>query len=181
MTCIVGLEVDGVAYIGGDSAFSDTTGNGTTLLEESKVFHNGDLTFGFCGSLRLGQILSITKFPKRLVSETPEKYVQDRVIPAFRSTMVKNGLVKEDGEIPDGSITIMAVGGKCFYIQEDFAWARFRSNEYAEGSGGQFALGSLHTTRSMALTPVERVTMALAAASELCTSVAPPFTVLSNV
>lgn len=181
MTCIVGLEVNGEAWIGGDSAFSDVEDSGIAILEEPKVFHNGPVTFGCSGSLRLGQVLRVAKLPKVTPGEAPEYYVHHKLVPAFKHIVQEANLTGERGELPSGALTILAIGGKCFYVQEDFAAARFLTGEYAAGSGEQFALGSLHTTRSGRLSPTSRITKALAAASELSMGVLPPFTILNNV
>jgi len=183
MTCIVGLESGGRAYIGGDASFSDVVGGGTTLLVDPKVFHNGDYTFGCSGSLRVGQVVRSTKFPDippHVLSGNVEEFVRTKIVPIFRSAMEKNGLIMADGELSEGNLTILAVAGQVFYLQEDFAVARFVSGEYACGSGEQFALGSLHATRSNK-SPRSRVIKALQAAADLSNGVDPPFTVLENV
>jgi ATP-dependent protease HslVU (ClpYQ) peptidase subunit len=62
-------------------------------------------------------------------------------------------------------------------MEEDFHIGETFVNYMAEGSGGAFALGSLHTTRNQK-NPKIRLKAALEAASEFTMSVSPPFTYL---
>ena len=60
-------------------------------------------------------------------------------------------------------------------MEDDFHIAENIINYMAEGSGGSFALGSLHTTKNQK-NPKMRLKLALEAAAEFTMTVRPPFT-----
>lgn len=178
MTCIVGIENDEGAWIGGDSAASD--GNNMRITGLSKVAYIGrGLTIGYSSSFRLGNLVH-----ERLVYEIPSDVIWrytatfvDKFIPALRKVLKDEGYMKvENNEETGGFLLVGSVYG-IWEIACDLQVQYYTNGLYAIGSAEQVALGSLYSTRRWR-DPVKRLEEALKAASEYTPWVRPPFTVL---
>lgn len=190
MTCIVGLEYNGVVYMGADSC---ATGQGenhiSLLMSEPKIFHIGPYLIGSCGSFRLADILRVWfSSPIATGGEplSPYGHMVKYFVPALRKALSDQGwLASKDGRDVGGTI-LVGYGGKLFEVQTSFAVTRSLEGYAAVGTGTMLALGSLYTSSLLntdglvTLTPEERLNMALQAADRFCYSVRAPFTILST-
>jgi ATP-dependent protease HslVU (ClpYQ) peptidase subunit len=175
MTAIVGIAKDGVVWLGGDSAGSD--GHLIQSRSDPKVFVKGEFIFGFAGSFRIGQVLQYIFEPP--VPETQGiAYMIKQFVPKLRDTIEKAGASMGDDTAPS-SVFIVGHLGVLYEIEEDYQVARFAKPYHACGSGDGVCLGSLHSTEGLDMPPMQRISMALEAASEFCLGVKPPFTILS--
>lgn len=179
MTCIVAIVEDDVVCMGGDTAGThlDTWLQQTGL--ESKVWRNGEVIFGGCGSFRIMQLLR----HRLVLPAIPEnmdllEYLVGDFVNALRSALGEGGALsiwdEDSTESMEDSGYIVAVRGRIFEIYSDFGVGEFEDGFCAIGCGKQFALGSLYSTKG----PLKkRVKLALEAAERFSAGVRGPFTI----
>lgn len=177
MTCIVGYVEKGKVYIGGDNLASDRIMNKQPRVDE-KIFMVKNMLFGFTTSYRMGQLLQYSFYPPihpKGVSDM--KYLVNTFIPKLLKAY------REFAFIPSDAITggefLLGYKGHLYHIESDFQVAESSSYYDACGSGEHYSLGALHVLRDYKMTPEERVIKALSAATQHCTTVAPPYKVMS--
>lgn len=176
MTCIVALETQRGVWMGHDQLGSD--GFTGAPIEAPKVFTNGPLLIGMCGSFRMGQLLQYGLHPpEESLSWDVDRWVAMDLVPAIREAFEAGGWDRINNGRAKGGSFLVVVRGRCYEVQDDYSFMRMPSGEYAVGSGTYHALGSLHTTRDWAK-PKERIVAALEAAAEYVMSVAPPFAIV---
>ena len=180
MTCIVGLVHDGVTYIGGDSLGSN--GYSGTVRKDMKVFHLKDVAntvLGYTSSFRMGQLLMYAKGlidPRDIRDKKLDhEYLVTEFIPNVQKLFETGGYSKNNNGEKRGGEFLFAHKDRLFKIEGDFQVGESVDNYDACGSGEMFALGSLHTTAESSIAPIERVRMALQAATKFSVGVQPPF------
>lgn len=204
MTCIVGIEVDGNVFLGGDSAAvgGDASTYHRVIVAEPKVFRNGDFIMGYTSSFRMGQLLQHSLKPrKQKPSQSDAQYLvtdfMDAVIELFQSKGFLSTRNEETtGEYVGGSF-LLGYRGKLYEVNNDFQVTHSVHGFAAVGSGTPLALGSLHATQlindsllsdnvqrdpSLFHVPIDHMTrlkMALDAAVQFNAGVAGPFTFIS--
>jgi len=180
MTCIIGLEHDGLVSIGGDSAGV----NGWLSIRirvDEKVFINGPMIFGFTSSFRMGQLLRYSlSIPEQLPSCTDDyKFMCTTFIDAVRQCLKTGGYAKvKDGEDHGGEFLI-GYRGKLYHVHGDFQVGRSLRPFDACGCGEEYALGAMWNG-SLDPYPEERIRRGLACASNFSAGVSPPFLVLRS-
>lgn len=179
MTCIVGIEHEGKVYLGGDSA--GVAGSHITMREDTKVFVNGPMIFGFTSSFRMGQIIQYSlSIPAQPKGQSDFAYLCTTFIEALYTTLELKGYGCLSGGRKQGGQFLLGYKGKLYIIDSDYQVARHKDKHAAVGSGCYFALGSLYTTSaSTSLRPEARVAYALDAASHYSTEVSRPYSILS--
>lgn len=180
MTCIVGIQHDQGVTIGGDSAATDEAT--ISVRADMKVFTSGPYLFGFCGSFRMGQLLHYTlecPVPPDDPGEL-EQFMATTFVNAVRFCLSNGGVAAHHNNVETGGTFLVAVKGQLFCVEDDYQVARETVGYAAIGSGSHVAYGSLHTSADYDLTPDERVTAALRAATDLTPFVRAPFIVLTQ-
>jgi ATP-dependent protease HslVU (ClpYQ) peptidase subunit len=179
MTAIAGVEHDGLVVIGGDSA--GVAGYRLQARADEKVFRNGPMIFGFCGSFRLGQLIRYAlTVPRRHPDDLVDKWLTVEFVDAVRAVLKDKGNAQreKEQEAADGSF-LLGYEGHLFVIYGDYQVARPRHGFAAVGCGEELVLGALHATAGTTLTARQRVEAALQAAAEFSAGVRPPFTILT--
>ena len=173
MTCIAGIECNGVVWMGGDSA--GTAGNMHQRIRgDKKVFIKGDFIFGFCSSFRVGQLL---QYNLELPSHPEEREDFAFLVNEFVNA-VKTCLKAEEGE----DVTpyfLFGYRGKLYGMQGDYQVSKAEEGFDAMGSGADIAIGALHTNKAVK-SPKKRLLQALEASALNNAAVRPPFIVLSK-
>ncbi len=188
MTCIVGFETQGGAWLGADSAATDAAG-GSIVIRQQKVFRvdgprHRPLGIAVAGSPRLLQILRYDlKVPAHPASLPDEVWLHTKLVPAIRRVCLESGT-----EIPfapelggDGSpyipiSALLAYRGAVYTFGSTYFLLRSDKSYSAGGSGDTLALGAFHALdRMIGLSPEFRVDAALQAAAEHQSTVRPPF------
>lgn len=182
MTCVVGIEKDGIVYIGADSAAIDAGTLSISTRADEKVFLAGDdeILVGFSGSFRVGQLLRYAlEFPEASRKKSPMAFMVTDFMNAVRQLQSVHGALKKENEEEshDGPF-LVGYAGKLYCIESDFQVGCPADGYDALGCGSQIALGALFATKNLKLTPVERITLALEAASEYSAGVRKPFRIL---
>ena len=158
MTCIVAIAKDDIVYIGGERAASD---NDVILsTRRPKVGVVGDWAYGFAGSYGTGQLIELINFPKVLKSDDPYTLLRITIVEELKRLYETLGRDLED----NSTDWLIGCKGRLFEISSS-DWSVIELDESAIGSGGNFALGSLHTTKQYEVaTPIYRIESALNAA-----------------
>jgi ATP-dependent protease HslVU (ClpYQ) peptidase subunit len=183
MTCIIGLIHNGVTYIGADSLGSN--GHSKTVRKDKKVFKLQDsknAIVGSCGSYRMCQLLMYATglIDSRDEPNIDHKYLVTKFIPNVIRLFDDGSYGKTYGGEKEGGFFLFGYKDRLYSIQSDYQVGESSLNYEAMGSGQDFALGSLATTEGGSLTPVERIHLALKAATQFSTSVAPPFHIINT-
>lgn len=181
MTCIVGIAANGKVWMGGDSLASDKiTG---VQIRHPKVFVKSvpttdgdpiDMLIGCCGSFRMMQVLEYGfKSPEYDTTREVIEYLATDWVDCLRDVFVKKGVAKKGKEIESftGSF-LLGFRGEIYTVEETYQLIGVESQEATCGTGGDYALGSLYTSRNSRWNPHKRILTALecAAAHNIQTS-----------
>lgn len=170
MSCVVGLIYDEAIYMGSDGIATTEEGE-KRPIHATKIFRNGNYLMGFTGSVRAGQVIFPVHFnPSEDINKLPDE---------MREHMSNKGTLmigESQVQLYNGNFLI-GFKGKLYEILMDFQLNETLGNYTAIGSGASYALGSLHTSKDMMVTPRRRVEMALEAACEYDMSCGPPLKV----
>lgn len=179
MTCIVALKDKDKVYIGADSRV--TTGWSYHTLADPKVFKNGKFIIGVCGHLRTLQILRYVFTPPQQYEDDIDdmKYMVSKFADAMKKCLKEAGVshIQDNVEHVHGAFLI-GYKNEIYEVGPDYSVLRLTDPYLAEGSGMDYALGSLVATEGKP--PKERVISALKAAAKYDLFVGPPFTVITS-
>ena len=183
MTCIVGLVDNGVTYIGADSLGSN--GHSKMVRKDRKIFKMRDTdkaVLGYTTSFRMGQLLMYANglIEKNEFIEVNHRYLVTTFIPKVIDLFDSNdyGGSKNDGKY--GGTFLLGYKDKLYKICDDYQVAESLLQYDACGCGEEFALGSLHSTANLQMSPQERVLQALRASSEFSTGVQAPYYIMNT-
>jgi 20S proteasome alpha/beta subunit len=173
MTCIVGLVQNGKVHMAADSAASDT--NSVHKRKDSKLFVIDEYLIGFSNSFRMGQILKHDLIPPRASKKDLERIMCIDFVEAVQNCLEKNKfIIESDEKSTNIADLIIGIHGRIFVMDTDFQMGEYKDNYFSIGSGQEYALGSLHSTKHIK-TPKTRLVKALSAAAEYTMGVEPPF------
>jgi ATP-dependent protease HslVU (ClpYQ) peptidase subunit len=183
MTCIVGLVYEGVTYIGGDSLGSNTYSK--TVRADRKVFRLKDsdkAVLGFTTSYRMGQLLMYAKglIDSRDEPNIDHEYLVTKFIPNIINLFENGGYSRNNSGEKSGGTFLLGYNDKLYTIYNDYQVAESVDGYVACGCGEDFALGSLHSTEGLNLTPEERIHIALKSASKFSTGVQAPYYIINT-
>jgi len=160
MSCVVGLVHNKKVYMGSDVFAVDGRSSLVRTRKDSKIFINGDYLFGFCGLIRVCQILSSRFW-------TPPKR-HEKLIDSIRDQVKRKGCLSYEDDVDKFESNIL-VGykGQLFEIHTDFQLAQYEDDYSAIGEGKSYALGSFYETEEIKneIIPGERVRRALKCAT----------------
>lgn len=175
-TCIVGIASKGSVMLGADTLVSDQWSKFS--MKQSKLVRlTDDVLLGCCGSVRLRDILAcdVSPSPAGKSEHDPHRYIVSVVVPEIRDKLKAGGCLGSDNGIEQiDAMMLLAYRGCLFMVDSDLQVSQPAAGYWAVGSGSEYALGSLFSTRGVR-EPKKRITLALQAASEFSPSVAPPF------
>lgn len=177
MTCIVGIKSQNGLWIGGDSAVSSD--NLVQTIADPKVWKKGQFIIGFAGSLRVGQIIKYKMKIPPINDRKPTEYMVCSFIDAMRKCLKAAGAAREDKkEEEQENQFLIGFRGRLFEIDEAYGVCEINDEFIAIGSGTEYALGSLYTTKGKQ--PEKRIWEALEASAYFCEGVRPPFHIVSS-
>jgi ATP-dependent protease HslVU (ClpYQ) peptidase subunit len=179
MTCIVGIEVNGSAFIGGDSA--GVAGLDITARADEKVFNVGPMVLGFTSSFRMGQILRYKlNVPAQKVDQDDYAYMCTDFIDAVISTLESNGYSRISENQKSGGTFIAAYKGKIYTIESDYQVGRSLCGYASVGCGADYALGAISALINQTLDGQKIANLALEIASFHSAGVCAPFHVIKQ-
>ena len=177
MTVIIGLVDNNTVLMGGDSAA--VCNDSLTVLATKKVFRKGDFLFGVAGTFRVSQILEhCFQIPPRLDSKSDMGYLVSEFATAFQNELATHMDVND--EQIQGWRILIGYRGNIYSLESNFQVIKADLDYYCVGSGEEYALGSLFSTKGLPISADTRVLEALKASAHFCTSVCPPFHVLRS-
>lgn len=187
MTCIVGIEHDGVIVVGGDTLASN---NGSVVPQYNpKVFRlrNG-MIIGFTYSYRQGDLLRYSlQVPPHDSAKTDHEYLATDFVTTVRQLFEDHKVAKTEDDVSSGGLFLLAYKGHLYRVDTDYHVGRTELGYDAVGGGADFALGSLATSetwRDPGSDEVEwqrrRVEAALEAAELFSSHVRRPWLILST-
>jgi ATP-dependent protease HslVU (ClpYQ) peptidase subunit len=175
LTCIVGIKENDKIYIAGDCLGSTRRGDRLRRIDR-KVFKNGDIMIGVCGSYRARDLLMYTQFPE--IAEDLDKYMRTHFVETLRKTFAKGGYQEQKSAVEThASDFLVGIKGKIFAVYGDYQVEESRFPFSSVGHGAPVAMGALHTLHNLKcdLTAREKLRMALDAAAEFDTTVSAPY------
>jgi ATP-dependent protease HslVU (ClpYQ) peptidase subunit len=180
MTCIIGLSVDGEAFIAADSC--GTVDDNLCLVGDSKIFNVGEYLIGIAGTRRPAEViryrLSAPAIPTDATPADLDRILATDFADALRAALRDAGALSKDadkGDIFDAS-GIVVVRGRVYFLAGNFSVTPVRDGIWSTGSGSAYALGSLRSTTGKASR--ERIETALEVAVYYSDGVRPPFHIL---
>lgn len=175
MTCIVAIGDGSSVYMGGDSASADDSGNFVSSRKEPKIFIKGDYIIGYAGSFRFGKVVQHLFMPPKPDASNLDKFLNTAFVDALRE-VCETSKVDPSSE-DDSSEMLVGVRGRVFEFCNDWHLGEDINNFNAIGSGANFAMGSLYSTRRLKSNNA-RIKLALESSETFCQTVKGPFTYL---
>lgn len=176
MTCIVAIKDQGKLYLGADSFLSDK--DYAYPMRSSKLFRKGPFVFGYCGSVRAGKVFQYDLELPPVDYQNLDRYMNREFITALMDCAERNRLViDEEKDSNDVADLIVGIDGRLWEVQSHVQSVEHIVEYMAVGSGSRVALGSLYSTKH--LSPRQRLTVALEAASQYTSGVGKPFKYLT--
>lgn len=158
MTCIVGMVgSDGRVTLGGDSAGTEIGVDADHQITEmaAKVYQVGDFVVGVDGSSRVAQVIRQHVMPAAEaafaadsaagVVDDVEAWLLECFVPILRKHLRAHGALetRRGEQVMNGNL-MLGLGGHLFWMGCNFALTEPVHRFYANGSGRDVALGSLH-------------------------------------
>lgn len=181
MTCIVALVEGDSVWVGGDTAGTHEESWLQQTGLESKVWKQGEVVIGGCGSFRIMQLLR----HRMTMPAVPDdgdvmEFLVGDFVDSMRQALMEGGALsiweEDQTESMDDSGYILAVRGRIFEVYSDFGVGEFEDGFVSIGCGKAFALGSLYS--SGGTRPRRRVKLALEAAEHFSAGVRGPMTIV---
>lgn len=168
MTCVIGLEADGVVWLGGDSAV--TAGNLRSICREPKVVVASGIAIGIAGNGRETD-LALSWKPPTPPKDHIRRWLIRKFVPALWAEFADANIKRKEVELE----LLVGIGGELFAIDERGGVASNADGYEAIGvpEGAAAARGNLRATGDRP--PEERLAMALDAAREACWLIAEPY------
>lgn len=184
MTCIIAIadKDSGKVYMAGDSAATNGWFD-SSIVSHPKVFlKSPDMLIGYTGSFRVGQIMQYGfSLPSICEGIDHMQYMSIHFVNAMRQALNAAGCLETDNgcEVAEGNSCIL-VGwrGRIYEIMSGFGIIWSSLNYASVGSGHAYACGALYASDGLAA--VDRLQMALNAASQFNAGVRGPFTILET-
>lgn len=146
MTTMVAVQGPTWAVVGCDSQVTEDNKIFILPKDNPKIMRNGPFLFGAAGDMRAINLLAYQFKPPvppvNCSGSRLDKFVSSKFIPELKALFdeVQYG---EKGN--QESEILCVVHGRIYEIGSGYDWCRDQSGIYAFGSGGEYALGSLHS------------------------------------
>lgn len=181
MTVIAALIHDDTIYIGADSA--SVSGWDYIQSRDSKLFTKGELLIGSSGTAQEGQLikhaLDLQPVPTFWSQNQLDKYMIVTFADAVRELMASKGR-NETKDNVQGFDSTLLIGfrGHLYQMFHSYQVACLDMEYTAIGCGGDYAKGSLHSTRKWK-NPEDRLMEAMKTAERFSAGVKGPFAIES--
>ncbi|MFH9561225.1 hypothetical protein ACH4K7_33330 [Streptomyces globisporus] len=177
MTAIVGLVRKNRVHLGADSA--GVSGLQLTVRADRKVYRTGPYVMGFTSSFRMGQLLHYAFQPPQPTGDL-HGFMVTTWADAVRNCLKEGGWARKDSEQEMAGTFLVGVEGRLFVVCDDYQVGEPADGYAAVGCGDDLALGALHATAHLGMTPRARLTAALAAAEHHSAGVTGPYSYAST-
>lgn len=172
MTCIAAIAKEGKVYFAGERGASE--GNYIVAIDKPKIWKNGKYIFGYAGTFD-AQIIQYNFNPPEPEGNL-DKFMHTKFLKSIKSFYSEWDIGGKDSEMS----LLIGVKGKIYEHESDGLTLISYDKDYIViGSGAEYAMGSLHSTRNHK-DPKRRLALALDAACDLSTSCIGPVDFLSS-
>ena len=171
MTCIIGLEENGKAYVGADSM--QVRGFNELMSSNKKIFRIDGFIFAHTGYCKGSQIVKyLLDIPTP--DEIDERFMFTKIAEPMRLKMKEIGYseIKDNQESHEDG-WIVAYKDQVYVINSDWETSRQSSGLSVGGCGGYYAKGVMLALKDVE--PKKRIKKALEIASKCSVGVGPPF------
>jgi ATP-dependent protease HslVU (ClpYQ) peptidase subunit len=166
MTCIAAITNENGSFIAGERSASQD--DCMMLLSTPKVWKSGEYLLGYYGGMEGLRVKENFIPPKIPTGANVEKFMTGVFVKALYDFYQDNFIQVNTEDCEYGLVIV--VQGKIFeHDTSDMSMMSFQDNYFAMGSGGSYALGSLHSTQSWKDSK-KRLTTALEAAIKYSSS-----------
>ena len=143
MTCILGVvdRETGEVYIGGDS--SAVAEYDMLTIATPKVFHVGEMLFGFAGHFRFGQIFQHAFVPPKYKGGDITAYMSRDMMEALREAAHDSGFLKNIDGRDRAGLGIVGFRGRLFILQDEFEVLEPTDSIASIGCGYPYAIGAM--------------------------------------
>ena len=156
MTCVIAIKKNKKIYMGADGLVCG--GSKCLSRKFNKIFRLGPMTIGIAGALALGQLvqtkIDVTGYENERADKLLELFIKDI-----------GDLSSLYGLENAGLSLLVALHHQIYYVTHDLVVLRSEIPEIAMGSGEEYAMGSLMSTRKLDMTPEARIKEAIKVAS----------------
>jgi len=168
MSCVIGLIEDDHIYLGADGYATTEEGERRPIITR-KLLRNKEYLIGYTGSVRTGQLINSHDF------DIPDD-IND-LSESLRQHLYARGCVatNEMNLHMQPCNFLVVYKNKLYEILMDFQLNEVMGNFTAIGSGAPLAMGAMYVLNKTKIKPVEKLEMALKAASAFHTTCGPPF------
>lgn len=168
MTCIIGIEGrDWKVYMWWDKISSNGTSSDETT--DPKVFRNGELLFGTCGSMRMRNLLQYKlQVPVQANKQKDYKYLVDVVITSIIKTYDEWWFTRKEEDAKKGGHVLIWYRWAVYVLQSDFSVYRSSRWFKALGCWSDYAEWALHLVNYKFDNPRKAIATAIIAAHEFC-------------
>lgn len=172
MTCVAAIAKEGKVYFAGDRGASE--GNYIVAIDKPKIWKNGKYIFGYAGTFD-AQIIQYNFNPPEPEGNI-DKFMHTKFLKYLKSFYSEWDLGGKDSELT----LIIGIKGRIYeHEAEGLTMISYDKDFIVIGSGAEYAMGSLHSTRNHK-DPKRRLALALDAACDLSTSCIGPVDFLSS-
>lgn len=152
MTAIIGMERDGVAYIGADSAASSD--DLSTVIAEPKVFRKGEYVIGYSYSFRFGNLLQhawdAPGLPESLRTNPAgiDAFMVNSVAQSIHTLLESRKALRSKDSNSETGCALIAIRGRLYEYERDGYILRTKDGIAATGSAYIALLASIKTLHS---------------------------------
>jgi ATP-dependent protease HslVU (ClpYQ) peptidase subunit len=178
MTTIIGVQHEHGCVIVSDSRVV-ASGKVYTHSDMVKAVERGSYIISGAGDYRALQVVLHGWTPPLVSAKAKTNlydFVINKVVPALKTTLTEAGVIVSKSSNDDDSkfelYLLIAINGKIFEIDSDFAVGMNSTGFYGIGSGGYYAVGAIHAGASTLYA------MKIAAINN--NETAPPFNILEQ-
>jgi ATP-dependent protease HslVU (ClpYQ) peptidase subunit len=175
MTCIAAVTHEGTVYMAGERGNSDEHCILSSI--DKKIVSKGQYLIGYSGNTGMGQAVQYGFTPPVYSSKDINKFMISKFVPTLRKFYEEAKINMPDKD-DDHVSFIVGLDGCIFELDtSDFQVGQYE--DLAIGSGSQYALGSLFSTRHLK-DPRKRLRMAIEASIQYSPSCQGPIDYLSD-
>jgi hypothetical protein len=181
MTCVIGYSDPTGIWMGADSASIYRNSGHKTLRADAKVFRNGPMTIGFCGSFRMGQLLHYgLAIPEQPAGMDDMEFLATLFVDEVRTCFRQGGFLTKEDDGETGGDFMIAYKDGLYQIGADFQVEVSTRTYVVLGVGADVAAGAMSVLADEPWIPADAIKRALKAAAQWNAFVAPPFVVVKH-
>ena len=142
MTTLVGIQGNNFVVMGADSQITD--GDQRIIsVETPKIISVGKYLLGLTGDSRPGDILAYAWKPPLYRGEDPVRFMGSKLVPSMSAAFKENNYEPDQKEM--NFAFLVSFNANLFSVGGDLSFNTSEYGLFANGSGGNYALGFLYS------------------------------------